>query len=161
MPRPRIPTQLKLLRGNPGKEAIRPEPQPTRPATLPDPPDFLMPIAQDEWWRIGEELHRLGILTIADIHPLAAYCQAYARWAAAEEALAKMANGDALTGALMIRNTSGGPQANPLVKIAANAARDMVKYASEFGLTPVARARIAAAADPDKPASKFAGLLAG
>jgi len=161
MPRPRVPTELKLLRGNPGKERIHPEVRPLRPRELPDPPEFLTREAKDEWWRIADELHRLGILTVVDLNPLAAYCQAFGRWSIAETALARMAENDALTSALMIRNTAGGPQQNPLVKIATNAARDMVRYASEFGLTPVARARIASAEATEPAGSKFKGLLAG
>jgi phage terminase small subunit len=49
---------------------------------------------------------------------------------------------------------------NPLVAIAANAASDMVRYASEFGLTPLARGRIAAGGGYGPP-GKFDGLLGG
>jgi phage terminase small subunit len=44
------------------------------------------------------------------------------------------------------------------VKIAANAAKDMLRFAGEFGLTPVARARIAAGVYA-QPNGKFDGLL--
>jgi phage terminase small subunit len=37
-----------------------------------------------------------------------------------------------------------GPRRNPLVKIAADAAEDMLAYASPFGLTPAARGAVAA-----------------
>jgi hypothetical protein len=50
---PAMPTQLKLLRGNPGKRAIPPEPQPLRPDEIPDPPNFLLDDAKDEWRRLG------------------------------------------------------------------------------------------------------------
>jgi hypothetical protein len=43
------------------------------------------------WYRVGEELLRLGLLTVVDLQPLAAYCQTYDRWRMAEEALAKIA----------------------------------------------------------------------
>jgi phage terminase small subunit len=46
------------------------------------------------------------------------------------------------------------------VKIAANAAKDMLRFAGEFGLTPVARARIALGVYA-QPTSKFDGLLGG
>lgn len=160
---PRTPTRLKVLRGNPGKRKLPREMNPARPETLPDPPEFLMRAAKDEWWRVADELYRLGVLTLVDTKSLAAYCQAYARWELAEQSIARMAVNDAMTGALMIRNAAGGPQPNPLVKMANQAARDMVRYAGEFGLTPVARARIAAAYNggDDGGSRKFAGLLAG
>jgi hypothetical protein len=86
---------------------------------------------------------RLRILTIAAIRRLIAYCQSYARWSAAEDAIAKMAENDAVTSAMLLRN-KGAAQTNPLVKIAMNAARDMVRIGSEFDLTPSARVGVAA-----------------
>lgn len=155
----RQPTQLKILRGNPGKRPLPPEIRPPVPKHMPDPPEFLTSLAKEEWWKIGDELHRLGVLTVVDLKPLAAYCQAFGHWHDAETALSKMAERDPQTNAIIIKG-SHGPQLNPLLKAAATAARDMVKYAAEFGLTPVARARLAAAAADDTYEHKFTGLLA-
>jgi P27 family predicted phage terminase small subunit len=159
---PTTPTKLRVLRGNPGHRPIRAEPEPRAPVELPEPPDFLTEEARAEWFRIGEELRRLRLLTIADTRPLAAYCQSFGRWADAERAIKLMAERDPVTKGLMVKGSLGNPVQNPLCKIAANAARDMVRYAAEFGLTPAARARIAAGVDGGGEApSKFAGLLAG
>jgi phage terminase small subunit len=49
------------------------------PAELPEAPGFLNGYARDEWYRVGEELLRLGLLTVADTQPFAAYCAAYGR----------------------------------------------------------------------------------
>ena len=116
-------------------------------------------MAKDEWWRIAEELHGLGLLTALDVNPLAAYCQSFARWRVAEELLAKMAERDPTTGGMLIRNQIGGARQNPLLKIAVQAASEMLRYAGEFGLTPVARSRIATS--PSGKAGKFDGLLNG
>jgi Phage terminase, small subunit len=62
--------------------------------------------------------------------------------------------------ALLVKNADGNARENPLVKIAANAAKDMLRFAGEFGLTPVARARIALGVYA-QPTSKFDGLLGG
>lgn len=157
--RPPVPVSLKVLRGNPGKRPVPQEPQPATWAQLPEPPDYLSADAKDEWRRISTELYRLGLLTIVDVHPFAAYCQAYARWVQAERAIAQMAKNDLLTGALMIKTSNGNAIQNPLVGTANKAASDMVRFANEFGLTPVARTRIAANRMA-KPASKFDGLIA-
>lgn len=154
------PAHLKVLRGNPGKRPIPTnEPQPTR-GELPAPPDFLAPLAREEWLRVTPELYRLGLLTVVDINPLAAYCQAYSRWVTAERALAKMAEKSPIgAGLVMINPADKKLIQNPLVNIAAHAARDMVRYASEFGLTPVARARLAAG--PEKEGKDgWEGLIA-
>jgi len=101
------------------------------------------------------------VLTVVDFHPLAAYCAAYARWRTAEEALTEMAKRDPVLSGLMIRTRAGSPIQNPLVATAAKAASDMVRYAAEFGLTPSARARIAAGPFGGPGGQdKFSGLLA-
>jgi phage terminase small subunit len=57
---------------------------------------------------------------------------------------------------LIVKAADGNARRNPLVKIASDAA-----FASEFGLTPIARARLAAAGwEPPAKPSKFKGLLA-
>lgn len=73
---------------------------------------------------------------------LGAYCMAYARWRTAEEAIAAMAERDSIMSGLIVKTQSGGAAANPLVWIAQNAARDMVRYGGEMGMTPAARTRI-------------------
>jgi P27 family predicted phage terminase small subunit len=62
---------------------------------------------------------------------------------------------------LILKSKYGDAIQNPLVSIVRKAASDMVRYASEFGLTPAARSRIAAGVRAEREESKFAGLLAG
>jgi P27 family predicted phage terminase small subunit len=152
------PTHLKLLQGNPGCRPIKEEPQPARSTNVPEAPDILTAEAREEWDRIVEEVYNLGLLTVVDTQSLAAYCQAYGRWVVAERALAKLAKLDPQTGGLMIKSKkNNAPIPNPLIYIASAAARDMVKYASEFGFTPASRTRIAAGHQAQT--SKFGGLL--
>jgi phage terminase small subunit len=47
-----------------------------------------------------------------------------------------------------------------MIKIAGDSAKDMLRYAGEFGMTPVARSRIAAGVH-GQPPGKFDGLLGG
>jgi P27 family predicted phage terminase small subunit len=154
-----MPTQLKILRGNPGKQALNKlEPEPELLADLPEPPDFLNQPALDEWWRIVEELQRLGMLTTFDVTTLAAYCQSWGRWVEAERKIAALraVNPDA---ALLVKGSLSNLVPNPLIKIARLAAQDMVKYACEFGFTPAARSRIVLTGGKE-PSSKFGTLLA-
>jgi P27 family predicted phage terminase small subunit len=151
-PQTPTPTKLKILRGNPGKQRLnRAEPK-FKVEPLPQPPDFLSKIAKQEWRRITPELHRLGLLTCVDLSAFAAYCQAYARWVAAESAL--QVNGKM---EFTLQTDRGNIVYNPLVGIASAACRDMVKYAAEFGLTPASRSRIATS---DVVLDEFEGLLA-
>ena len=158
-PRP-LPTHLKLLRGNPGQRALnRHEPQPALPTGPPEPPDDLTGYAREEWNRIIVEAFHLKLVTALDIQPLAAYCYAYDRWRTARETVKEMAARDPITHGFIVKTQSGGAAPNPLVQIAQNAARDMVRFASEFGLTPAARSRINAAEAVGD--GKFAGLIPG
>lgn len=128
-----LPTAIKQLRGNPGKRAInKREPKPTG---IPTCPSHLNRDARAEWRRISAELVMLGLLTCVDRAALAAYCSAYARWAAAEKAVAKF-------GLVIKSPKSGFPIANPYVGIANTALDLMRKFAVEFGLTPASRTRL-------------------
>ncbi|MBR0879125.1 phage terminase small subunit P27 family [Bradyrhizobium liaoningense] len=158
-PRP-VPTHLKLLRGNPGKEKLnRDEPEPLVPPSCPEPPPFVTGYAAEEWRRIATELYRLHLLTVVDIGPLAAYCVAYGEWRTARETLDRIAKADPVMHGLLLKRDRVAVQ-NPLVYVARKAAQDMVRYASEFGLTPAARSRIATGLG-ETAGGKFADLLAG
>jgi P27 family predicted phage terminase small subunit len=158
---PPTPLHLRLLKGNPGKRAIRPEVEPTQAPTCPDPPPFVRGYAADEYWRVAPQLHTLGLLSALDLMPLCAYCTSYSRWLTAEECIARLAEADPVMHGLLVKGADGNPRRNPLVKIAADAAADMVAYAANFGMTPVARSRIAAGIFGQPPApSRFGDLLA-
>jgi P27 family predicted phage terminase small subunit len=159
MPNPPVPFPLKVLRGNPGKRPMKPEPQPKIAAYVPEPPPFITGYAADEWWRAAPELHRLGLLTQIDVPALAAYCHAFGQWRLAAESLAMMQANDPIMHGMIIKTKYGEAAMNPLVSIARKHAGDVIRYAAEFGLTPVARARLAAGCyAPPKP-GKFDGLL--
>jgi P27 family predicted phage terminase small subunit len=159
MPNPPVPFPLKVLRGNPGKRPMKPEPQPEQAANVPDPPPFITGYAADEWWRTAPELHRLGLLTRIDVPALAAYCHAFGQWRMAAESLAKMQANDPIMNGMIIKTKYGDAAMNPLVSIARKHAGDVIRYASEFGLTPVARTRLALGGFGPSAPSKFDGLL--
>jgi P27 family predicted phage terminase small subunit len=118
---------------------------------VPHAPDFLTDDALAEWKRLAPEPHVLGLLRSADVNCFAAYCMAFARWRAAELVLREMAKRDPTTHGLLIRTVEGNPRRNPVAKIAADSASDMVRFAGEFGMTLVARSRIAAGVGPQLP----------
>jgi P27 family predicted phage terminase small subunit len=114
--------------------------------------------ALEEWRRIAPGLHLFGLLTALDVALLAAYCVSFQRWKSALEAFDKRAQLDPTMHGLLVKGSEGQPRPNPLLKIAASAASDTVRYAGEFGFTPAARSRIAAGVGPTTP-SKFGDLL--
>jgi P27 family predicted phage terminase small subunit len=156
------PTALRVVTGNAGHRPMpRNEPKPAESRS--SPPAFLSAEARTEWRRVIRALMVNGLMTALDRATLAAYCQAYGRWAQAEKALAKMAETDAKNYALLIKTTNGNAIQNPLVGTANKAAADMVRYAAEFGMSPAARARVSSGAggfDDGKPktgAAEFFG----
>lgn len=128
-----LPTAVKELRGNPGKRPLNAkEPRPEKRA--PSCPRWLGKTARAEWRRVTKELMTLGVLAEVDRAALAAYCVAWGRWVEAEEQVARAG--------MVIMTTNGNLVQHPWVQIANRAMIDMVKLASEFGMTPSSRSRI-------------------
>lgn len=140
------PTALKLVKGNPGKRAVNKK-EAVVSLAEPTPPSFLSDEAKVEWGRVVGTLFRVGLMTELDRGALAAYCQAYGRWAQAESALSRMAELNPNTMALTISTSNGNAIQNPMVGIANKAKADMVRYALEFGMSPSARSKVDAHPD--------------
>lgn len=133
--RPAKPTALKELAGNPGKRRLNknePKPQQRKPSC----PKHLTGEARREWNRMAKQLFDLGLLTEVDRAALAGYCQAWGRWVQAEE---KMSEPEFQ----MIKETdSGYPVVSPWMGIANQAMKQMLRFLTEFGMTPAARSRV-------------------
>ncbi len=135
---PPQPTHLRVLRGNPGKRAInRREPSPS--LATPVCPRWLRPEAKSAWRRMIPRLAGMRILTHVDQDALAAYCQIYARWKAAEEFIAQ--HGEVYP----VRDEKGNVRrmkVYPQVSIAAGLLQMLRFYQQEFGMTPSSRSRV-------------------
>jgi P27 family predicted phage terminase small subunit len=147
-PAPTHPTVVQL-RGNPGQRRIPPVLEIPMPAEPLPAPDWLPGLAVAEWQRLAPVLHQANLLTQLDVAVFSAYCTSYDRWRQAEAALEA-------SGELTTRGDRGAV-VSPMVRVAESAARDVLKFGSEFGLTPSARLRLRAGAP--EPSSKFDGLL--
>ena len=146
-PKPR--PHLRLIKGTArGKgKPTRPRPQPE--SGVPSPPPVLSAEARAEWDRVAPELYRLGYLTPLDRAVLAAYAQSFGRWLIAERQLGRI---------LLSKTGSGTNMQHPLLGIARRAGQDAVKYATELGMSPVARLRFDGVQSPppsDDPADKY------
>lgn len=140
--RPPLPTDLKILRGNPGKRRldVADEPQP-RPG-VPEPPDHLDDAGREQWFRWCTELSAMKVLTLADREALAVMCDTWSRYLKAEAAVKKFG--------LLTKSPNGYPIQNPALAIATQAGKQLRQMMSEFGLTPAARTRIKTT-DPSQP----------
>ncbi len=127
------PTAMKKLEGNPGKRALnKKEPQPE--AKIPECPRHLSGTARSEWLRIVKILYRLRVISELDRAALAAYCTAYADYVKASKELKKQGE--------VIRSGEGNSYQNPWMAIKKRSMDQMVKFGSEFGLTPSSRVRL-------------------
>jgi P27 family predicted phage terminase small subunit len=106
--------QLRLLKGNPGKRPTRSPPQPAVAEECPPPPRYLNDYAKEKWQHIAPELHRLNLLTVLDVSPLAAYCCAAAQLRQAEEGIEQTAKHDPRGHALTVKGSAGDQVRNPL-----------------------------------------------
>lgn len=128
-----VPTELKILRGNPGKRPI-PTDTPRADGEMPKCPKYLKGEARREWGRIVDELNRLGVLSSVDRASIEIYCEAYATW---RHARAQAQGEDAIT-----TSEKGFQMQSPWVSIANTAAAQMQKFLSEYGLTASSRAKV-------------------
>lgn len=131
--RPRKPTALKILTGNPGRRPLnQSEPQPD--GTAPKCPSWLDAEGKRTWKRLAPELHRLGLLTCVDGEALACLCQAWSELKQATETL--KAEGRYVT------LVTGGRQSHPAVSQQRTAMRTIKDFCSLFGLDPSSRSRL-------------------
>ncbi len=129
------PTAVKVLEGNPGKRPLNML-EPTPEKIAPECPSWLNDEAKAEWDRLVDKMVELGILTEMDMAAFAGYCQSYARWKEAEEFIEKHGT--------IVKTPSGYWQQIPQVSIAQTNLKVMLKFCSEFGLTPSSRSRMIA-----------------
>ena len=155
-----MPTNLKVLYGNPGKRPLNQhEPKPV--PVSPKPPTWLPSEAKTMWKHLAPQLETLGLLTKIDGYAFAAVCQSYATWAKCQRYLLK----HGLTMEIMKEDKDGNPytsyiQQRPEVSIGNKALLSFKAFCSEFGLTPSSRAGISTKPAEDE-LDPMEALLAG
>jgi P27 family predicted phage terminase small subunit len=148
-----VPTQLKLLRGNPGRRPIPThEPTPALVDAGQAPPAWLDRAAKGEWRRLAPLLTKNGLLSELDVDALTAYCVAFTDW--------RRAAGQARRRAVLV-GPNGFLMASPYVAMAARALATMRSLMNDFGMTPSARARVTKiqALGPTPPANPLEKFL--
>lgn len=132
-PKP-IPTATKELYGNPGKRALNDDTAKVEPAETLEPPMPLYGAASREWVRIAPALHKLGLLTELDRTTLAAYCESWGRYVDAQQTVREYGT--------LIEGQKGNLVKNPAAQLARDSLADMIRLATEFGMTPSSRGRM-------------------
>jgi P27 family predicted phage terminase small subunit len=148
--RPRQPTALKLLRGNPGRGPVNVH-EPKYSPIEAVPPEWLDPEARAEWARLAPIVGESGHVTTADRVGFIAYVRAWSRWVAADrEATAALAATED-TAETRARVTATTYRAD-------KAFDRLLRAAAEMGLTPASRSRVVAK-PVGAPGSKWAGAI--
>lgn len=129
-----MPTRLRLLHGDHPERVNRAEPRPR--ASLPECPAEVSPAVRDVWSYTMAELEAMKIVTAADRDALLCYCEAVITHREASALLAQTK--------ILVKGALGGLVRNPALAIQRDAARTMLVFAREFGLTPSARSQIKA-----------------
>lgn len=140
--RKKLPTVIKQMQGTLEKSrTIENEMQVDLVSQLPDAPDLLSTIGAEEWYKVTSQLYNLNMLHNVDLNLILAYCNEMALYIETETMLREK-------GRIQVFKNSDGTikhaQAVPYQKIAKDALNTALKLATQFGLTPVARANISA-----------------
>ena len=107
--------------------------------SLPEAPKLLSKIGKAEWEKVTKQLFNLNMLHQVDLRLVEAYCNEISLYIECEIELRKNGRIDNFT------NSNGDlvrSQAKPFIKIKNDALNNALKLATQFGLTPVARASI-------------------
>jgi P27 family predicted phage terminase small subunit len=154
--RKRIPTALKLIKGNTGRRPLPPD-EPKFDPDRPSPPPWLSDEAKVEWGRLIDVLYIAGLMTVVDRAVFAAYCDAYATFEVTGAALDEMrrTKGSTIAGFLTKTKNDNVIQ-SPLLGIHNKARDDMVRFAAEFGMGAAARSRVSANGSKVPPANPLA-----
>ena len=158
MPRKHIPIALRAVGG---RDLEKDPPMLPADDDRPSPPAWLTRLARKEWDRIQQSLWEMGCLTAIDQGMFAAYCQAWGRYEQAEIDLNAFIAAGGLktkrprkprgapknwkppaTHGVVEVTAAGNKIVNPLFGIVNTLRRDMQRLASEFGLSPAARAQV-------------------
>ncbi len=138
------PTQLKILRGNPGKRALpKDEPQPA--SGFPPCPEHLTAQAREAWGMFSVQLESVGVGTVIDATALELLCTSYALYRDAAEQVAKY-------GPCWVRaNGEGLPSFafSPHSTVMERERKNIKALLAEFGMTPSSRTGISVDTPPE------------
>jgi P27 family predicted phage terminase small subunit len=140
--RKKTPTKIKEMQGTLEKSrTIENEMVVDLVSKLPTAPDWLSEIGKKEFVKVTTQLFNLEMLYSVDLRLVEAYANEISLYLECEMKLRKENRIDEFQSS---EGTVLRRQASPLVKMKNDALNNSLKLAAQFGLTPVARASIAA-----------------
>lgn len=152
MGRNKEPTEIKVLRGNPGKRKIDSDEVKPRPL-VGECPSWLNSYAKEVWNEYSPKLERLGLLTEADFLDFQNLCIQAGMLRKAYEDLERKKT-------LVMKAPSGYQQQRPEIGIINTCTKNITSLCSKFGMSPSDRAGLSSP-EASKKRSKLSGLLSG
>lgn len=141
---PPKPHEIRELEGNPANRPIPKQgPKPERAPPGWAPPSHLHGEARREWFRLVKMLRAVNVLAVTDRMVLATCCLLWGRIVEAELWLRRQGR--------VLTTTNGNLVHNPWLSISKQSIDQHKAYLIELGLTPSARARMAAAMSNEPP----------
>ena len=133
MARPRKPTNLKVVQGT--NRPHRNNNEPVVSLEAPECPDWLSKESKKYWEEISEQLVNVGLIGVVDGALFGLHCDSYGRLIEVSDQLKKMDD--------MLDQTPNGLEVQSALWQIRNKLWDQVlRSASEFGLSPAARSKI-------------------
>lgn len=161
MPKPRVPTQIKVIRGTFRRnEAPANEPQPDLLKAAPKPPAHLNKWAKHMWKDIAGKLLTLGMLTDIDIYTLEVLCEQYGIYRELKDAITHRQTPVGRE-KISIAQYLAGQNSQTIPEYAAMRAA-FERYSAllkEFGLSPASRSRMDIPREPPKAVDPMEELL--
>lgn len=133
-----MPTKLKVFRGETRPSQLNKN-EPTLPPCLPAAPEELNEDSLKVWNNLAPQLDELGILTAIDQTMLGFLCQEIARFRKYMKLLDESTP--------LIKDRDNGLRKNPMAQLCRDSLLLINRIGGDFGLSPVARARLTVA-DP-------------
>lgn len=130
------PTDIRILRGNPGRRKMNTAEPELPPLSIDEAPPTELhdPVAIAEWARLNPMLVAARQITEADRGSLIALCQQWSLYIEANKNIA--------AAGMVIRSPSGYPMPNPYISISNKALGNCIKLWAELGITPSSRSRV-------------------
>lgn len=146
------PTAQKQLAGNPGKRALNKDEPQFDTVTNVAAPEYLSDFEYAEtcWNTYAPQLCSRGVMTVADLWNLEAFCLAYSMYRASM---------NEANGVPTISQDNGTIKKNPALSAANEALRQMQSLGAVLGLDPANRSRIIAPGGKKAAANPFADLM--
>jgi len=140
--RKKLPSKLKKMQGTEKKcRVIENEMKVDIVSKVPQAPEWLSEIGKQEWQKVTNQLFNLEMLYQVDLILIESYCNEISLY---KECEIQLREGNRIDEFKSSQGDLLRRQASPLIKMKNDALNNSLKLASQFGLTPVARASISA-----------------